>query len=76
MLLISAGAAGLLAVLVIHWFTWNMRLNYLSLTVIAGALGTLGLTGFCLLFLNSDTANMVLIALAILWAVALGLGGL
>jgi hypothetical protein len=74
MFLIVAGSTGLLAALLIHWFTWTLRGSYPTLTLGAGALGALGLTGFCLLFLNSDIANMVLIALAILWIVALLLG--
>ena len=74
MFLILAGAAGLLIALSLHWFTWTMRLNYPSIALIAGVLGALGLTGFCLLFLNSDIANMVLTALVILWIVALLLG--
>jgi hypothetical protein len=74
MFLILAGGAGLLAALSIHWFTWTMRLNYPSLALTAGVLGAIGLTGFCLLFLNSDIANMVLIGLVILWIVALLLG--
>ena len=74
MFLLLAGVAGFLAALLIHWLTWIMRLNYPSITLIAGALSALGLTGFCLLFLNSDIANMVLIALVILWIVALLLG--
>ena len=74
MFLILAGISGLLVALLIHWFTWTMRLNYPSIALLAGVLGALGLTGFCLLFLNSDIANMVLIALVILWIVALLLG--
>jgi hypothetical protein len=74
MFLLLAGIAGLLTALLIHRFTWTMRLNYPSVTMIGGVLGALGLTGFCLLFLNSDIANMVLIALVILWIVAILLG--
>ncbi len=74
MFLILAGAAGLLAALSIHWLTWTMRLSYPSIALLAGVLGALGLTGFCLLFLDSDIANMVLAALVILWIVALLLG--
>lgn len=76
MFLILPGIAGLLTALLIHWFTWSMRLNQPLITLIAGILGALGLTGFCLLFLNSDIASMVLIALAILWILALLFGGL
>jgi hypothetical protein len=74
MFLLLAGIAGLLTALLIHWFTWKMRSNYPSVTMIGGALGALGLTGFCLLFLSSDIANMALTALAILWIVAILLG--
>ena len=74
MFLLLAGFAGLLAALLIHWFTWTIRLDHPSISLIAGVLGALGLTGFCLLFLNSDIANMVLIALIILWIVAILLG--
>lgn len=74
MLMISAGIAGLLAALFLHWLTWRLRLKYPSVTVIAGALSALGLTGFFLLFLNSDIANIVLWAMAILYAVVLAIG--
>ncbi|HSK66400.1 MAG TPA: hypothetical protein VK888_05690 [Anaerolineales bacterium] len=74
MFLILAGVTGLLAALLIHGVTWYARLNYLPLTVVAGVLSALGLTGFFLLFLNSDIANMMLIVLVIFWAVALALG--
>ena len=76
MFLLLAGIAGLLTALLIHSFTWAMRLNYPSVTMIGGVLGALVLTGFCLLFLNSDIANMVLTALLILWILALLLGTL
>ena len=74
MFLVLAGISGLLAALSIHWLTWTMRLSYPSIALLAGVLGALGLTGFCLLFLDSDIANMVLAALVILWIVALLLG--
>jgi hypothetical protein len=76
MLLILAGLVGLFTGLFIHWLTWTLRLRYPSVTLILGALGALGLTGFCLLFLNSDIRNMMLIVLGILWGVALLLGAL
>jgi hypothetical protein len=76
MFLIIAGLAGFLAALFIHWLTWTVRLKYPSLTIVLGVLGALGLTWFCLLFLNSDIANMMLVVLVIFWAVALLLGGL
>lgn len=76
MLLMFAGLAGLLVAFLIHRLTWILRLNYGSVTLVAGALSALGLTGFCLLFLNSDIANMMLMVLAILWGLALLLGGL
>lgn len=74
MFLLLAGFAGFLTALLIHWLTWYARLNIQALTVIAGVLSALGLTGFCLLFLNSDIANMMLIVLVIFWAIALILG--
>ena len=76
MFLIFAGLVGLLAGLSIHWITWYARSRHLSLTVILGALSALGLTWFCLLFLNSDIARQMLIVLAILWGLALGIGSL
>jgi hypothetical protein len=76
MILIFAAVMGLLVALSIHALTWTLRLKHPTWTVIGGALGALGLTGFCLLFLNSDIANMMLIVLMIFWAVALLLGGL
>ena len=76
MILFFAGLAGLLTALFIHWVTWALRLKYPTVTVIAGLLSALGLTGFCLLFLNSDIANMMLVVLAIFWVVALLIGGL
>ena len=76
MLLILAGFVGLLVGLFIHWLTWKLRLRYPSATLVLGAVGALGLTGFCLLFLNSDIRNMMLIVLGIFWAVALLLGAL
>jgi hypothetical protein len=76
MVLIFAGVVGFPAALLIHWFTWIARLKYPSLTVIAGVVSALGLTGFCLLFLNSDIRNMMMIVLVIFWAVAFLLGGL
>ncbi|HSL43108.1 MAG TPA: hypothetical protein VK897_06730 [Anaerolineales bacterium] len=76
MILVLAALAGVLSALFIHWFTWVLRLNHLSVTVVAGALSALGLTGFCLLFLNSDIRNMMLIVLVIFWTVALLIGGL
>jgi hypothetical protein len=74
MLLIAAGFAGLLTALFIHWLTWTLRLRYPSVTLVLGAISALALTGFCLLFLNSDIRNMMLVVLAIFWAVALLLG--
>ena len=74
MLLILAGLAGLLAALLIHWFTWTLRLRYPAVTLALGGVGALGLTGFCLLFLNSDIRNLMLTVLGIFWAVALLLG--
>ena len=74
MLLIFAGFVGFLAALLIHGITWTMRLNQLTLTVFAGILSALALTGFCLLFLNSDIKNMMLIVLMIFWGVALVIG--
>jgi hypothetical protein len=76
MLLIAAGFAGLLTALFIHWLTWTLRLRYPSVTHVLGAISALALTGFCLLFLNSDIRNMMLVVLAIFWAVALLLGAL
>ena len=76
MLLILAGFVGLLTGLFIHWLTWTLRLRYPSVTLVLGAVGALGLTGFCLLFLNSDIRNMMLIVLGVFWAVALLLGAL
>lgn len=76
MFLILAGFAGLLAALTIHWLTWRLRLQYPSLTTALGILGALGLTGFCLLFLNSDIAVQILIVLRIVWITALVLGSL
>ena len=76
MLLIVAGLAGFLTAVLIHWFTWMLRVRYPALTLALGALGALGLTGFCLLFLNSDIRNIMLMVLGILWAVALLLGAL
>lgn len=76
MFLLFAGLIGFLVALLIHWLTWRVRLSFPTFTVMAGALSALGLTGFCLLFLNSDIRNMMLIVLAIFWGVALLLGGL
>lgn len=73
-LVVAAGFVGLLAALFIHWLTWMLRLRYLSVAVIAGALSALGLTGFFLLFLNSDIRNLVLTAMAILYAVVFAIG--
>jgi hypothetical protein len=74
--LIIAGIAGFLAALLIHALTWTARNKYPELTLIAGALSALGLTGFCLLFLTSDIRNMMLVVLVVLWVAALLLGGL
>jgi hypothetical protein len=74
MFLIIAGLGGFLAALLVHGVAWTIRRRYLSLTVVAGMLSAVGLTGFCLLFLNSDIRNMMLIVLMIFWAVALGIG--
>lgn len=76
MILIFADIAGFLAALSIHALTWTVRRKYPALTWVGGALSALSLTGFCLLFLNSDIANMMLIVLVIFWAIALLLGGL
>ena len=46
------------------------------MTLTLGTIGALGLTGFCLLFLNSDIRNMMMIVLGIFWAVALLFGAL
>jgi hypothetical protein len=74
MLSIIAGLAGFVGALVIHWGTWYTRQKQLTLALVAGALSTIGVTVFCLLFLNSDIARQVMIALGILWVIALGLG--
>jgi hypothetical protein len=74
MILMSAGAAGLLTALFLHWLTWTLRLKYLSLPVIAGVISALGLTWFFLLFLNSDIANLVLRAMVILYALLFAAG--
>ena len=74
MFLVIAGFVGLLAALLIHWLTWTRRRKAPAVTVVAGALGALGLTGFCLLFLTSEIANMMLIVLAVFWGVALVIG--
>jgi hypothetical protein len=74
MFLILADVTGFLAAFIIHGVTWYARRNYLPLTVVAGILSALGLTIFCLLFLNSDIASMMLIVLVIFWLVALALG--
>ena len=74
MFVIFAGLVGVLAALFIHWLTWYMRLNHLSITAIAGALSAVGLTSSFVLLLSSDIANMIRIVLIILWLVALGLG--
>jgi hypothetical protein len=76
MFLILAGLAGFLAGLLTHVLTWSVRLKYPVLTTILGILGAVGLTWFCLLFFNSDIANMVRIVLVIFWALALLLGAL
>jgi hypothetical protein len=76
MLLILAGLTGFITGLFIHWLTWTLRRRYPSATLVLGAVGALGLTGFCLLFLNSDIRNMMLIVLLIFWVVALLLGAL
>jgi hypothetical protein len=74
MLFILAGLTGVLASLFIHWLTWTLRLKYPSLTVVAGALSALGLTGFFLLYLTSDIANLMITVLIILWVIMLALG--
>jgi hypothetical protein len=74
MVLILAGVLGLLAALLLHWVTWQARLSHLSLTVIAGALSALALTSFFLLYLTSDIAAPVLLAMIVLWAMVLGIG--
>ena len=74
MFLLLAGVAGLLAAFFIHWLTWTLRLKTLTLAVILGVISALGLTGFFLLFLNSDIANMVLGAMAVLYAIVFALG--
>lgn len=76
MLLVLAGIAGLLAALFIHWLAWALRLRYPSAILLLGVVSGLGLTGFCLLFLNSDIVNMIMVVLAGLWVLALLLGGL
>jgi hypothetical protein len=76
MFLVFAVLAGFLVALLIHWFTWMVRLSYPTLTVIAGGLSAIGLIGFGLLFLNSDIVNMMMIVLVNFWAAALLLGGL
>jgi hypothetical protein len=65
---------GLLTALLIHWITWYLRLHQLTLTVIAGAIAALGLTGFFFLFRDSDIAREVFIAMVILDLIALGMG--
>jgi hypothetical protein len=74
MFLIFAGIAGLLAAFFIHWLTWTLRRKTLTLAVILGVVSAVGLTGFFLLFLNSDIANMVLGAMAILYALVFAIG--
>ena len=74
MFLIFAAIAGLLAAFFIHWLTWTLRLQALTLAVILGVISALGLTGFLLLFLNSDIRNMVLGAMAVLYALVFALG--
>jgi hypothetical protein len=75
-MLVLAILAGLLTALLLHWLTWTIRHRYPSAALVLGALGALGLTGFCLLFLNSDIAVQVLIVLRIFWITALVLGSL
>ena len=74
MLLLLAGMIGFLAAWFLHWLTWTLRLKTPTVAVILGAISALGLTGFFLLFLNSDIANIVLRAMAILYAIVVALG--
>ena len=76
MFLPIAALAGFLIALGIHWLTWTLRRTAPSFTTIAGVVGAVGLTGFCLLFLDSDIAVQMLIVLRILWITALVLGSL
>ena len=74
MFTILAIISGLLLALFLHWLTWTLRLKALPVTLVAGVISAAGLTGFFLLFLNSDIRNFVLTAMLILYAVLISLG--
>lgn len=72
--LLLAGLTGILAALIIHWLTWYIRLNLLSIALVAGATAAAGLTLLFLLYLTSDIANIMMTVLLIFWIAAAVLG--
>jgi hypothetical protein len=70
---------GILAAVLLHWFTWWLRLYHSQWTVVLGVTGALIVTSLGMLYLwpyASDIAQVVQTALILFWSFAVAVGSL
>jgi hypothetical protein len=68
---------GTVAAVLLHWFTWWLRLHHRKWSVVSGALSALGVSAFGMLFIwpyTSDIANLVQTALILFWGLVILIG--
>jgi hypothetical protein len=69
--LVFAALLGIVAAVLLHWFTWWLRLHHRKWSVVLGALSALSVTAFGMIFIwpyPSDIAGLVQTALILFWA--------
>ncbi len=75
MTLIISAFPGIAAAVVVHWFTWWVRLHHRLLSVVLGVFGALGVTALGMIYVYaSDIAHIVQPWLILFWGVALAIG--
>jgi hypothetical protein len=75
--LVFAALLGIVAAVLLHWFTWWLRLHQRPWSVVLGALGALGVTALGMVFIwpyPSDIAGLVQTALILFWVLVILIG--
>ena len=74
---IISALMGIFGAVLLHWFTWWLRLHRTAWTTLLGICGALGITAYGMMFLGPYTgeiAGRVLTALISLWILAFVIG--